>query len=607
MKQFFKYFLASGLAYIIFGLIFFFIAVGIINGMLNSRPLPIIVKEKSVLHIDFDKAIGELSYSKPQFDGDGIEDVGKVGIRDIIESIRYAETDDKIKGIYLDLGMIQSGIGTLEEIRNALKSFKKSGKFIVAYSELYTKGSYYLASLADEIYLYPTGLMEFNGLSTERMFYKNMLSNLDVEMQIIRGSNNKFKSAVEPFMYDKMSEASRLQTERFLNSFWNHMVKEVAKARGISVEEINVIADSAKLKDARSAVDFNFVTDLKYEDEVIKALKEKVGIEEKDKVNAIPLDKYIKYSRRKLKVKNLNKKNIAVVYANGEIRSGAGNMEMIGSETTAKLIREARENDSIKALVLRVNSPGGSALASDVIWREVMLTKKVKPVVVSMGDVAASGGYYISCGADRIFAQPNTITGSIGVFGMIPNMQGFFNNKIGITFDRVKTNEHADIMSVSKPLTDEEYKFIQEGVDDIYDDFISKVAEGRGISKEMVDSIGQGRVWTGMDARDIKLVDEIGGLDDAINYAAKLANVEEPIVMELPRQKEDPFAAIIEALAQGQPSEDEDQLRVSVNSVGIPNNKVINKILKELDGLQHISENKVDRIQARLPFVLVLD
>lgn len=606
MKQFFKYFLASGLAYIIFGIIFFFIISGIISSMFNAGPKPIMVDENTVLHIDFSKPIGERTYSKAEFNGESFEDVGKIGVRDVTEAIKYAATDEKIKGIYLDLSMVNSGIATIEEVRNSLKEFKKSGKFVVAYAEIYSKSSYYIASLADEVYLYPTGLVDWNGLSTQKMFFKNMLSKLDIDMQIIRGSNNKFKSAVEPFMYDQMSDAARLQTERFLNSFWSHMTNEVSQVRDISSEKMNMIADSALLKDGESALNFKFITGLKYEDEVIEGLRAKMEVKEEDKVNAIPLNKYVKYSKRKLRVKNLEKKNIAVVYATGEIRSGKGNMEMIGSETTAKLIKEARENDSIKALVLRVNSPGGSALASDVIWREIMLTKKKKPVVVSMGDVAASGGYYISCAADRIFAQPNTITGSIGVFGMIPNMQGFFNNKLGITFDGVKTNKHADVMSINKPLSEEEYKLIQEGVDDVYDDFITKVSEGRGISKAMVDSIGQGRVWTGLDARDIKLVDEIGGLDDAIAYAAQLANIETPVVMELPKEKEDPFEAIMEALAKGEPEEGEDNLSVSARSMNV-SSKWMKSIVSYLDGLQHIADHKQDRIQARLPLELVLE
>lgn len=599
MKQFLKYFLASGLAYIVFGLIFLLISIGIVSSFFNKGPKPIMVKDQSVLHIEFDRPIGELTYSKPQFTGDGIDEVGKIGVKSVTDAIDYAATDDKIKGIYLDISSLNSGMATAEEVRNSLKRFKESKKFIVAYSEMYTKGGYYMASLADEIYLYPTGIVEWNGLGSERMFFKNMLEKLDVDVQIIRGSNNKFKSAVEPFMLEKMSEANRLQTERFLNSFWNHIVTEVGAQRDLSAEDLNLIADQIKIHNAQSAVDEKLVTALKYEDEVADILKEKLELKDDEKINVMPLSKYVKYVDRKNTVKEKATKNIAVVYATGEIRSGKGSLEMIGSETTAKHIREARKNDSIKAVVLRVNSPGGSALASDVIWREVMLTKKVKPVVVSMGDVAASGGYYISCGADRIFAQPNTITGSIGVFGMIPNMEGFFNNKLGITFDYVQTNKHANIMTVSKPLTEEEYTIIQKGVDEIYNDFITKVAAGRGISKEMVDSIGQGRVWTGTDAKEIKLVDEIGGLNDAIAYAAKLAALDEVAIMTLPKPKTSPLEEFLTALDEEKEGENEDE--ISIKSPNM-NSQMVKQLFNYMERLEYLYTHPSEQIQARLPY-----
>lgn len=601
MKQFFKYFLASGLAYIVFGLIFLFITIGIISSMFNSGPKPIRVDDSSILHIELSEAIGEKSFFKPEFTSDGIGNAGKVGVRDITESIKYAAADDKIKGIYLDVSSVQAGMATIEEVRNALKTFKKSGKFIVSYSEVYTKSGYYLASLADEVYMYPTGLLEWNGLGSERMFFKNMLDKLDVDVQIVRGSNNKFKSAVEPFMYDKMSEANRKQTEKYMFSFWDHIVSEVSQAKNIPVAQLNNVADSLLLSNATKTVEHSFVTALKYEDEVIENLKAKTNRKEDEELNLITLEKYMKFVDRKMKVKNINKQNIAVVFATGEISSGKGDLESIGSETTVKLIREAKEDTAIKAVVLRVNSPGGSALASDVIWREIMLTKKVKPVVVSMGDLAASGGYYISCAADRIFAQPNTITGSIGVFGMIPNAERFLNNKVGITVDRVKTNSHSNLMSITKPLTDEEYKIIQKEVDNIYNDFITKVSEGRGISKEMVDSIGQGRVWTGLDALEIKLVDEIGGIDDAVAYAAKLAKVELPIVQEFPKDKEDKFAEFLEALSE---EEKQEETKSAYFKSNYTNATLVEEVFSYVNQISKISTNPADRIQARMPYVI---
>lgn len=600
MKQFFKYFLASGLAYIVFGTIFLFIAIGIISSKFNSGPEPIKVEKNTILQLELNRPIGDRTFSQPMFNGQGIEDAGKMGINSIINSISYAKTDDKIKGMYLKFGALSVGLANLEELRDAIEDFKSSGKFIVSYSEGYTQGTYYLASLSDEIYLYPTGSLMWSGLSSEKMFFKNMLDKLEVDVQIIRGSNNKFKSAVEPFFLDKMSDANREQTEKYMFSFWNHMVGEISKSRGISAEELNKIADEMSLSNATKAVDYKFVTAVKYEDEVHEILKKKVGVETDKELKMMKFSKYMEYAERKLAVQN-RKFNIAMVYANGDIVSGKGGPETIGSETTVKHLTEARLNDSVKAVVLRINSPGGSALASDVIWREIELIKKAgKPVVVSMGDLAASGGYYIACNADRIFAQENTITGSIGVFGVIPNAEKFFENKMGITFDRAKTNEHADIMSISKPLSDEEYKVIQMEVDRIYDDFISKVAIGRKMTKDQVDSIGQGRVWSGMDAIGINLVDEIGGIEEAVNYAAKLAKLDKPVVLEIPRAKTDPFQEVLKAISQG---EEEG----TYQSSWMQSSNLSSEVWGVIKAMQQINVQPKDRIQARLPYVIKIN
>ena len=602
MKQFFKYFLASGLANLVFGLIFFFIIVGsvsaIVGGAFKMDSTRVSVKKNSILKIDFDKPIGERTYSQPLFTGEGIEIVGEMGINSIVESIEYAKTDDKIKGIYLNAGFLSVGLANLEELRDALEDFKTSDKFIIAYSEGYTQGTYYLASVSDEIYLYPTGSLSWSGLASERIFFKQMLDKLDIDMQIIRGSNNKFKSAVEPFITDKMSEANREQTEKYMFSFWNHIVDGVSKSRNISSEELNEIANNMSISNAEKALEHNFITGLKYQDEVNEILKNKVGVEDEEDLHFITLDNYLDYASRKLLVKRRKKQNIALVYANGQIMSGKGSNETIGSITTVKHLKEARLNDSIKAVVLRVNSPGGSALASDVIWREIELIKKAgKPVVVSMGDLAASGGYYISCNADRIFAQENTITGSIGVFGMIPNAERFFKNKVGITFDRVKTNKHADLLSISKPLTEEEYTVIQKEVDRIYDDFITKVSQGRSISKEMVDSIGQGRVWSGKDALAINLVDEIGGIEEAIQHAATLANIENPVIMEIPKAKKNSLQDIMKILDE----EKDESARTLLKA-----NTVTGELFGVLQTLKNINVQSQDRIQARMPYILTV-
>jgi len=596
MKQFFKYFLASGLAYIVFGLILFLIIIGI-SSVIFEGPEPVSVERNSVLHLKFDQPISETSYF--QLEPTALKAVNVMGLNDIVRSIDYAAEDDKIKGIYLEPSFMSVGLGGLEEIHDALERFKKSEKFIVAYSEAYSQGGYYLASVADEIYVYPTGAMEWSGLSSEKMFFKQMLDKVGVEMQIIRGSNNKFKSAVEPYFLEKMSDANREQTEKYLFSFWDHWVAEISKARGVSVSDLNSFADNMIISSPAKAVDNKLATAVKYQDEVEGILKEKLSLTEKDKLKSVGLSDYMEYTKTKLLVKNSGVKNIAIVYANGEIVSGKGTAEMIGSETTVQHLRKARNNDSIKAVVLRVNSPGGSALASDVIWREIELIKKSgKKVVVSMGDLAASGGYYISCNADRIFAQENTITGSIGVFGVVPNAQKLMNEKVGITFDRAKTNEHADLMSFTKPLTDEEYSVIQKEVDRIYDDFISRVAEGRGISKAMVDSIGQGRVWSGKDALSINLVDEIGGIEEAVAYAAELAKISNPRVMDIPKKKVDAAEEILKALSQ----DNEDN---EVSAFYKPGS-FSGEIMEQLKQLNSINLQSQDRIQARLPYLITI-
>jgi len=597
MKQFFKYFFASGLAIIVL----LFITIGVFSAKFNSGPDPVEVKQSSVLRLKFDKPVGERSFAQIKKEAMNIQVVEKIGVKSIITDIEFAKTDDKIKGIYLDLSSLHMGMATMEEIRNALIDFKESEKFIISYSEMYSQGAYYLASVSDEIYLYPTGTLIWKGLVSEKTFLKNMMDNLEIDMQVIRGSNNKFKSAVEPFLVDKMSDANREQTEKYLFSFWNQIVSGISKSRNISVETLNEVADGLLVSNAQKAVDYKFITATKYEDEVLEILKTKTDTKEDEKLALIELKKYNKHTTKKLILKNRKKtKNIAVVYATGEIISGKGSHEIIGSITTVKNLRKARKNDSIKVIVLRVNSPGGSALASDVIWREIeQIKKEGKKVVVSMGNVAASGGYYIACNADRIFAQPNTITGSIGVFGMIPNTEKFLKNKIGITFDRAVTNKHAGMMTINKALSEEEYKLIQKEVDRIYDDFISKVATGRGMTKQEVDSLGQGRVWAGTDALANHLVDEIGGINDAIAYAATLIGTEEYQVLELPKVKKDGLLELMEMLNKDKDEEDEDE-KVFVSQ----NNKLVQQVLNQFNVISNINTNPNDRIQARMPYLL---
>lgn len=491
-------------------------------------------KENSVLRIDLNGDIKERGVKNPFGDVDlgPFMPKASVGLNDIIDDLKKAKEDKNIKGIYLEISEPVAGFATLEEVRNALLDFKSSGKFIYAYSEVYSQKAYYLASTATKLYLNPQGALEIKGLSSQIMFYKKMLEKLDMEVQIFR--HGKFKSAIEPFMLDKMSDANRTQVETYLGSLWNHMITGIAKNRNITVKDINDMADHLSIRSPEDAVKYKLIDELKYEDEVFSSIKKKISLAETDKIHFVSLSDYSDASSPAI----LSKDKIAVIYAVGEIESGDGGDDKIGSTHIAKAIRDARLDNNIKAIVFRVNSPGGSALASDVIWRETVLAQKTKPFIVSMGDVAASGGYYISCAADRIFAQPNTITGSIGVFGMMPNAQKALSEKLGITIDTVNTNKHSDVGTILRGVTSDEYEYVQQSVEHIYDVFISKVALGRKTSKNNIDSIGQGRVWSGADAIKINLVDELGGIQDAIAYAAKQAKLKEYKIVNLPKQKD---------------------------------------------------------------------
>lgn len=537
MKQFFKYVLATitGLIITLVLVVLFFVVLiaGIISSASDEKSVT--VKPNSVLHLKFEAPIGERTDKNPfkNFDFSSMSGKKDIGLNDILENIKKAKTDNDIKGIYIDMSRVPAGIATVEEIRNALLDFKTSGKFIFAYSETYSQGAYYLSSVADKIYLNPEGNLDWKGLSAQMMFFKGTLEKLEISAQIFR--HGKFKSAIEPFDLDKMSAANRLQTMTYLNAIWDHIVDGISKSRHIPADELNQIADQLSIRQPEDAVKFKMVDGLKYKDEILTELKNKLGLKEKEKINYVDIGDY---THSRSKEKRSAKEKIAVIYATGTIGSGEGDDDSMGSERISRAIREARSDSNIKAIVLRVNSPGGSALASDVIWREVFLARKTKPLVVSMGDVAASGGYYISCAADVIVAEPNTITGSIGVFGMLPNAQKFFNNKLGITIDTANTNRHADIGSVYRPVTTEENQFIQQSVENIYNVFIGKVADGRKKTTAEIDSIGQGRVWSGVDAKRIGLVDELGGINDAIKIAARRAKLDKYKIVELPKQKE---------------------------------------------------------------------
>lgn len=544
------------------------------------------LKSNAVLKLNLDGDIRDRGARNPLGDLDlgPFMPKGTIGLNDIITNLQKARNDPKIKGIYLEVSNPAAGFASLEEIRNALLDFKSSKKFIYAYAEVYSQKGYYVATAADKVFLNPQGGMEIKGLSSQLMFYKNMLEKLNVEVQIFR--HGKFKSAIEPFMLDKMSDANRAQVETYLGSIWNRMVKGISEQRGISESEINAMADSISVRSPEDALSFKLVDQLQYEDEVLSGIRKNLGIKEKDKINFVSLENYLNSGN----TPNNSSNRIAVIYALGEIESGEGNENSIGSDRIAKAIREARLDDDIKAIVLRVNSPGGSALASDVIWRETVLAKKAKPFVVSMGDVAASGGYYISCAADRIFAQPNTITGSIGVFGLIPNAQKALSEKLGITIDTVNTNKHSDVGTILRGVTAEEHAYIQQGVEKIYDVFITKVAEGRNMPKSNVDSIGQGRVWSGADALKINLVDELGGLNEAVSYAAKKAKLKDYKIRDYPKRKE----PLLEMLGASQEEMETRAIRSKLGEQYI-----------YLQQLKHVLNSK--GVQARLPYEMIIE
>jgi protease-4 len=539
--KFFKYVFASALGSVLAGVVLLIILFGFILGSITaalddfSAERITSVSSNSVLTLTLENEIVERS-KKDELEIPGFIK-NKTGLNEILENISKAKEDDKIVGIYLNAGNISAGIASVEAIRKALIDFKESGKWILAYSEYYSQSAYYLASCADELYLNPEGMIFFQGISAKPMFMKDMFDKLGIEMQVIRGKDNKFKSAVEPYMYNEMSEENRAQTTTLIFSLWDHIVNEIAAARGISIENVNRIADELIGLFPQDALEEDLIDGLKYHDEIEGILAEKLSEDLLDVDRLVDLKIYKHSKVRKTKSSDFRKKKVAVIYAVGDMMSGEGDEETMGSDRIAEAIRDARLDTAVKAIVLRVNSPGGSALAADVIWRETMLASNLKPLVVSMGDYAASGGYYISANADRIFAEVNTITGSIGAFGVMPNVKGLLNDKMGIYFDGVKTNEHSDWMDISKPLSPKEFEIRQRGIDQVYEAFTSKVAEGRNLRQSFVDSIGQGRVWTGDDAIDIGLVDEIGGLEDAIVYAADLAGLEDYRIQELPFQK----------------------------------------------------------------------
>lgn len=544
----------------------------------------VVVKNNSVLEIKLDAVVKDYAPKGNDFLDEflAFRDE-KIGLNEIINAIENAKNDVNIAGISINTLNVNAGISQTKAIRNKLEEFKESGKFIMAYGDVYNQKSYYLSSVADSIFMNPLGGVEFKGLSSEVLFFKDLQDKTGVKMEVIR--HGKYKSAVEPFLYNKMSDENREQITTFLQSIWDELLVDISKSRNKTIEELNIIADNLWARNATLALENNIVDAAVYLDEYESKLKRASGISTDDELSEITLSDYISTGKGRIISSAPNK--IAVIYAQGEIIYGKGNKNLIGQGLIIEALRKARKDKKVKAIVLRINSPGGSALASELIWRELELTKKELPLVVSMGDVAASGGYYIACNADRIFAEPTTISGSIGVFGAIPNMSKLADN-IGINAEQVRTNKSPSY-SVFEPITDEFRTVTTEGVEAIYTAFLERVSAGRNMSVEAVDSIAQGRVWAGVDAMQNGLVDELGNLDDAISYAAELAEITDYKVRNYPDYKLD----LGEKLS-GFPFMKSKE-KVMIEALGFENYKTY-QILKQF--------SEIKGIQARMPFVL---
>ena len=588
-KLFWPSFVAVMIAGLISLFLFFLVLGGIIGSFGDFGPAPLAIKNSTVLHL---KLTGDLKdKSDETFDVADFKVNRTVGLPDLLYGIEKAKTDPKIKGIFLELGSLRCGFASAKELHDAIKDFQKSGKFAVAYlsGEYVSQTSYYISSAAKEVYGFPSTNMEFTGIGVQLMFFKNLLDNLNIEVDIVRGSNNDFKSAVEPFFLTNMSDSSRLQTQTFLRTMWRTMRNDIALNKGLDTVLLDQHVDSLHILDCQSAYKAKLISGLSYRDEFLGLLKKKMGIPQEDELELQSMEKYAlkAFSDRQLLVKNQNP-NIAVILAEGDVAtSGDG----ISSEKICKLFQKVRNDKNITAVVFRINSPGGSALASEEIWREVAQTQKKKKVIVSMGDVAASGGYYIATPADRIFAEPTTITGSIGVFGMIPYTGKFMENKLGITFDEVRTNQHS-LTTLNKKLTPEELMVIQKQVDKIYTQFLTRVSNGRKMKMDQVGILARGRVWSGEDALRIGLVDELGGLTKAIAYASRKMN--NPKVVYFPIVKKNTLSEIAEMIEQQQEEDETIQM-----DIAIPTElKALYARIKKIESMSGI--------QMRMPFEYVM-
>lgn len=491
------------------------------------------IKRGSVLEITLNRPIYDYEGQDEADPFRGLFEVG-AGLDEILHAIAVAKNDENIRGISLNSGFLMAGMAQTQELRKALQDFKDAGKFVYSYADYYTQKDYYLASVADKVYLHPQGAMDFKGLSTEILYFKELQEKSGVKMEVVR--HGKYKSAVEPFLSDSMSDENREQIKELITSLWNVMIADIGASRNLDTGDLNKIADTLGARLPEYATQSGLVDGVLYFDEYEAELKNELALAEDDEVKYVRLPDYVKVAKRK-KI-TTGKDKIALIYAQGEILYGEGDKDYMGQGLITRALKKARENDRVKAVVLRVNSPGGNALTADIIWREVELTRKVKPVVVSFGDVAASGGYYIGVAGNHIVAEPTTITGSIGVFGTIPNINELADD-IGINAEQVGTNANSVDYSLFEPMSDGFRKVIEESIENTYQTFLSRVADGRGMSRAAVDSIAQGRVWSGVEAQRLGLVDDLGGLDVAIEKAAELAEIDTYGLLKYPRYKSD--------------------------------------------------------------------
>jgi len=586
MKSFLKYTLATITGIIITSILFFIVMLASLSALVASGDKPVSIKDNSILVLKAGATIPDRGNQNPfsSIDPFDLSFSPTPGLNEILQNIKKASSDNKIKGIFIENGLLPSGWSTTGEIRNALEEFRKSGKFVISYSDyVLTQQCYYLSTAADKIFVNPGSMIDFKGLSSEVMFYKRALEKLGVEVQVTR--HGKFKGAVEPFILDKLSEENKAQIKDYAGSIWEHVIKTISESRNIPPDQLNLLADKLSGNIAANALENRLIDGLMYRDELIDTLKMLSGIDKDKNLKLVSMTRYSKVSDPN---KSFSEKNrIAVIYASGTIVIGKGNENNIGGNNYASVIRKVRQDTSVKAIVMRVNSPGGNAIASDLIWRELSLAAVKKPVVISMGNYAASGGFLISAPATKIYADPTTISGSIGVFGLIPNAQKLLDQKLGLTTETVRTNENSDFPSFYRPMNIYEKEVMQTSIENVYSDFVSKVATGRNLSPEYVDSIGQGRVWSGTSARQIGLIDEIGGLNDAIKGAAILAGIDNYSIRELP-VLEDPYTRLLTQLTG------EIRMKVLKRELG--------ESVKYYNMLQEIKD--LSGIQARLPYFI---